>query len=75
VISTDNGCLAEITSKVGYVLPEQELQNLEKWRDVLSLLPSADEIRETALQEWGHIKIAKQYEMLFNDVIRGAEWR
>lgn len=75
VISTDNGCLAEITPLVGRVLPAGEAPTPERARAVLDSLPSADAVRETAVREWGHLKIGREYEALYRDVIGGRQWR
>lgn len=75
VISTDNGCLAEITPLVGCVLPAGEKPTPARARAVLDALPSAAAVREAALREWGHLKIGREYEALYGGVIRGRQWR
>lgn len=75
VISSDNGCLAEITPHVGRVLPIGEQLTAASARKVLDSLPSPHAVREAAIREWGHIKIARQYEALYQEVIGGKRWR
>jgi glycosyltransferase involved in cell wall biosynthesis len=74
VISTDNGCLAEITPQVGCVLPCGEIITSRRAREVINSLPSPNRVRTVAIREWGHIKLARQYETLYKEVIGGKQW-
>lgn len=75
VISSENGCLAEITPQVGRVLPCGEKVSSARARAVLDSLPSAEAVRDVAIREWGHLRIAGQYESLYRTVIAGKRWR
>jgi hypothetical protein len=74
VISTANGCLAEITPRVGKVLQRGETITRERARELIHTLPTSDEVRDTALREWGHVKIARQYADVYQEVIRDRHW-
>jgi glycosyltransferase involved in cell wall biosynthesis len=75
VISSDNGCLAEITPLVGRVLPWNVIPTRAQAKATLAALPSADSLRATAVREWGHVKIGRQYAALYEEVLRGRQWR
>lgn len=75
VVSTTNGCLAEITPKVGYALPRGETISPQRAREIIRGLPSPDEVRVAAMRGWGYTKIAARYERLYKEVIRGRQWR
>lgn len=74
VISSDNGCLAEIVPLVGCALPCGVAFTTARAHAVLDSLPSPDSLRETAIREWGHVKIARQYESCYLNVIQGKQW-
>ena len=74
VISTSNGCLDEITPKVGRIVHSSDMINETSAKRILESLPSPETVRAVAIQEWGYLKIAKQYEILYKDVIAGRRW-
>jgi glycosyltransferase involved in cell wall biosynthesis len=74
VIATDNGCLAEIAVKVGYVLRCGEIVTPRRAEDILNSLPSPDQVRAVAIHEWSHVKVARQYENLYTEIIGGRRW-
>lgn len=74
VISTNNGCLAEITPHVGVVLPQGDAINRTRARDIVNSLPPPLAVRAAALREWDYISIAKQYEDTYRAVIQGVRW-
>jgi glycosyltransferase involved in cell wall biosynthesis len=75
VISTANGCLKEIVPLVGKILDTNSTPLVEETLSLIEVLPSADKVRDTAIAEWGHIKICKQYENLYKEVIKGKQWQ
>ena len=74
VISSDNGCLPEITPHVGVVVPAGERLSSRQARDVLARLPAPAFVRAAAEREWGSHRIASQYEDLYARVMRGERW-
>lgn len=74
VISTNNGCLAEITPKVGRVISRWESITPTLVNEIVGSLPDAERVRVTAINEWGHVKIARQYETLYQRVVGGETW-
>lgn len=75
VISTDNGCLREITPFVGHLLRPDDDLSPEQSRQILDDLSQGDELRRVALHEWGHIKVATQYEALYREIVKGYQWQ
>jgi hypothetical protein len=43
-------------------------------REVIESLPTAEYVRSAAADEWGHVKIANQYETLYRRVVGGETW-
>lgn len=74
VISSDNGCLAEIVPEVGRVLRKTDVLTTSDAQDILQSLPSAETIRAAALAQWDYIRIAKEYEALYREVKGGRIW-
>ncbi|HEV2844755.1 MAG TPA: glycosyltransferase [Thermoanaerobaculia bacterium] len=74
VVSSDNGCLPEITPHVGVVVPAGERLSSRQARDVLARLPAPAFVRAAAEREWGSHRIASQYEDLYARVMRGERW-
>jgi glycosyltransferase involved in cell wall biosynthesis len=73
-ISSDNGCLSEITPLVGRVIPVGARITPRRAGAVLRDLPAPAAVRATAVQEWGHIKIAAEYVDVYRERLRGATW-
>lgn len=73
VISTDNGCLAEITPHVGIVIPEHGYDYANS-NQILENLPSPNQVRAAALREWASDKIVREYEELYRRILAGDEW-
>lgn len=74
VIGSANGCLAEIVPKVGCVLSSSEPLTKAYAKQVLDSLPQPSQVREAAIREWGHVKIAQEYESLYKEVMGGKKW-
>jgi glycosyltransferase involved in cell wall biosynthesis len=74
VISTENGCLAEIVPHVGAIIPSGREVSAGEADAVLRNLPSPKVVRARAIQEWDYRKIAAQYEDVYNYVLRGGRW-
>ena len=74
VISSDNGCLAEITPHVGCVIPQSARVTSEQASHIMDSLPAPTAVRDAALREWNYVKIAQQYEDLYGQVINGRTW-
>jgi glycosyltransferase involved in cell wall biosynthesis len=75
VVSTGNGCLAEITPYVGRVV-EEPMDELTpaRAREILDSLPSPAEARAAAIAHWGHVTIARQYVALYERAASGHGW-
>jgi len=73
-ISSDNGCLSEITPLVGRVIPVGERISPQRAEALLRDLPTPEVVRATAVQEWGHVKIAAEYVDVYRDRLRGSAW-
>lgn len=74
VISSDNGCLSEITPHVGIVIPAGRSVTADQAEAVLAALPPAAAVRAAAEREWSSLKIAAQYEDLYARIGRGERW-
>lgn len=74
VISSDNGCLKEITPFVGKIIPANQPLTKITASAVLQKLPSPNQVRENCIKEWGFRKISKEYLDLFKQVINGKSW-
>jgi glycosyltransferase involved in cell wall biosynthesis len=75
VVSTDNGCLAEITPYVGRVVVEpMDRLTPAGARAILESLPSPAEARAAAIAHWGHLTIARQYVALYERAVSGHGW-
>lgn len=74
VIGTANGCLAEIVPKVGRVISSDGPVTEAYAKQILDSLPSPETVRAVAIREWGHVKIAREYEALYKVVMRGERW-
>ncbi|MFD6227009.1 glycosyltransferase [Streptomyces sp. NPDC060232] len=75
VIASDNGCLPEIVPGVGAVLPAGREVKPSDARRVLASLPTAQAVRKTALDRWGHHTIARQYLAVYKRAVSGEVWR
>ncbi|WP_258382427.1 glycosyltransferase [Streptomyces sp. NTH33] len=75
VIASDNGCLPEIVPGVGTVLPVGREITPRDAKRVLETLPTAQAVRETAVDRWGHHTIARQYLAVYKRAISGEVWR
>ncbi|MFF0225788.1 glycosyltransferase [Streptomyces sp. NPDC004629] len=74
VIATDNGCLPEIVPGVGTVLPIGQEITPSDAKGVLASLPTAQVVRETAVDRWGHHTIARQYLAVYKRAVNGEVW-
>lgn len=74
VIATDNGCLPEIVPGVGTVLPTGWEITPGDAKAVLASLPTAQVVRETAVDRWGHHTIARQYLAVYKRAVSGEVW-
>ncbi len=74
VIASDNGCLPEIVPGVGAVLGPGSGPSQGEAARVLAMLPTADDLRATALDRWGHRKIAQQYVAQYIRAVEGGSW-
>ncbi|MEV7955313.1 glycosyltransferase [Streptomyces sp. NPDC088141] len=74
VIASDNGCLPEIVPRVGAVLNSGNNVTASEAERLLAILPSADELRNVALEQWGHVRIAEQYLRHFARAMRDDNW-
>ena len=74
VISTDNGCLAEITPHVGVVLPQGSLLTRRGAKEIMNALPPPQAVHAAALREWDYVKIAKRYEGIYQAAAQGLRW-
>jgi len=74
IISSDNGCLAEITPHVGVVITGSEPVSKLQAQQIMAGLPSPPIVRKTAIKEWGHVKIAQLYSNIYDEVIKGRQW-
>jgi glycosyltransferase involved in cell wall biosynthesis len=61
VISSDNGCLSEIVPHVGHVIDANVRITRQVARRILESLPAPAAVRDRAIEQWGHIKIANEY--------------
>jgi glycosyltransferase involved in cell wall biosynthesis len=61
VISSANGCLPEIVPSVGCVLEDAPDVDRDTVLRALDSLPSPAAVREHAIAQWGHTRIAEQY--------------
>jgi glycosyltransferase involved in cell wall biosynthesis len=73
IVSTDNGCLAEITPHVGLVVPSGE-RGAENAARVLRELPNPEAVRAAAMREWSSTKIIQEYEHLYGRVMQRERW-
>lgn len=71
VISSDNGCLKEITPYVGTVIPECVLTRLKKsdCEIIINNLPSSEEVYSNAIKEWHYLKISASYLRYFKKIL------
>jgi hypothetical protein len=74
VISSENGCLAEITPHVGSVIPVSADLTSRMATDILNNLPSPSRVRAAAIREWGHVRIAAEYVAVYRSCLEGAQW-
>jgi glycosyltransferase involved in cell wall biosynthesis len=74
VIATDNGCLPEIVPGVGRLVRSGGDFSTEEARVALLDLPRADQLQRRAIEAWGHVKIAAEWEQLYREVIDGRSW-
>ncbi|MFJ8795066.1 glycosyltransferase [Streptomyces sp. NPDC102462] len=74
VIASDNGCLPEIVPGVGTVLPVGQKITPAEAKQVLASLPTAQAVRETAVDRWGHQTIARQYLAVYKRAVNGEVW-
>ncbi|WP_171110849.1 MULTISPECIES: glycosyltransferase [unclassified Streptomyces] len=74
VIASDNGCLPEIVPGVGVVLPVRQEITPRDAKRVLASLPTAQAVRETAVDRWGHHTIARQYLAVYKRAVSGKVW-
>jgi glycosyltransferase involved in cell wall biosynthesis len=74
VIASDNGCLPEIVPGVGTVLPVGQEITPEDAKRVLASLPTAQIVRETAVDRWGHDTIARRYLEVYKRAVNGEVW-
>ena len=71
IISTNNGCLAEIVPPVGTVIKEEDLLKLsyEQCKEIISNLQCPINVRSYALKKWHYLNIANEYIKLFEKLI------
>jgi glycosyltransferase involved in cell wall biosynthesis len=76
VISTANGCLPEIVPGVGTVLVEGITDRMTGAvaDQTLRALPGPEEVRATALERWGHERVARQYIVEYEQLLRRHAW-
>lgn len=74
IVATDNGCLREIVPGVGRVLDNNGLVTSVQASRTLESLPSADAVRDVAVDRWGHIKIAAQYVEVYERAGHFKNW-
>lgn len=75
MIASDNGCLPEIVPGVGAVLPVGRDLPPPEAEQVLASLPTAQAVRETAVDRWGHHTITRQYLAVCKRAVSGEVWR
>jgi hypothetical protein len=75
VIASDNGCLPEIVPGAGAVLTVGQEITSDDAKRVLASLPTAQAVRETAVDRWGHRTIARQYLAVYERAVSGEVWR
>jgi len=73
VIATDNGCLPSLMPGVGVVVSTgtrfTELDAL-----ALASLPEPAEVRQTGVNRWGHVAVARQYLNVYERCAKGERW-
>ncbi|CAK7284852.1 glycosyltransferase [Streptomyces misionensis] len=74
VIASSNGCLPEIVPGVGTVLPSTAEITPTAATEILDGLPTAQEVLKTAVDRWGHLKIAQEYLTVYERAARGERW-
>jgi glycosyltransferase involved in cell wall biosynthesis len=75
VISSDNGCLKEITPFVGTVLKEGLGLDSLLVSKIIKELPSSEEVYKACVKHWDYKKIANKYVVLYKQIINGENWR
>ncbi len=74
VISSTNGCLAEIVvPETGIQLMEDEIENLDVLK-LQSTFPSPIDAFTYGNNHWNHIVISNEYMNLYKKIIDGANW-
>jgi glycosyltransferase involved in cell wall biosynthesis len=76
VIASTNGCLTEIVPGVGTVLPDDVVQRMTAAlaERTFGSLPEPHEVRAVALERWGHQRIARQYLIGYERLLKGEVW-
>ena len=74
VISSDNGCLAEICPLVGAVVPVGHHPSPNEAREIIDSLPDSFTVRSVAEGRWACDQIAAQYVEIYRSVLRGNRW-
>lgn len=73
VIGSDNGCLAEIVPYVGAVIPGGDPTRVDVQR-LLERLPRPEQVRRTAIDMWGHHRIAAEHLDVLGRAAHGERW-
>jgi len=74
VISSENGCLNEIVPLVGQAIKDPDLLSSAEIESILADLPKPKVVRDICLKEWSHLKIAQQYDHLYQKIRNGVSW-
>jgi hypothetical protein len=73
VIGSDNGCLREIVPHVGTVVPGGDPSTVDISK-LLAGLPTAEQVRSAATEQWGHTRIAGEHLEVLGRAARGERW-
>jgi len=74
VIATSNGCLAEIVPPVGHVVPFGPEFERAVVREYLDNPVPSTLLRSEAESRWGHVGIAREYDLIYRALLDGAAW-
>jgi hypothetical protein len=75
VVATASGCLAEIVPPVGAVVGYGSDFDGHRAASVIAGLPPPDQVRREAIARWHHRDIARAYQSIYRQVLRGRSWR
>lgn len=74
VISSSNGCLAEIVPPVGVVIENPEQLSKADAISIIDNLPAPERVQKACVDLWHFLKIAEQYIDLYKRAMSGQSW-